>query len=250
MNSILAGRKMSMTISPGPDKDKIRALFNSISPVYDFLNRFLSFGLDHVWRKRLIHGIDLQADEKILDAACGTGALSGLLLKRYPDMPFQLTGIDLSPEMLHIASLRIRDIRTQFREGDLEALPFEDETFHHVMVAFGVRNLENLVLGIQEMYRVLKKEGRLYILEFSVPPKGLWHTVFRFYFHNVLPRIGKKVSRHPGAYAYLPDSVDRFPSHNSFEQLLQNCGFTVFDTISMTGGVCRLYRAKKELKGV
>lgn len=245
MNSIHAGLTIMRTTPTGPEKDKIRSLFDSISPVYDFLNHFLSFGLDHVWRKRLVRAMDINNHESILDAACGTGALTRIILKRYPDIPFQLTGIDLSPKMLHIAGTRIHDKRIQFRLGDLEALPFEDDIFHHAMVAFGVRNLENLALGIEELYRVLKPKGNLYILEFSVPPKGLWYTVFRFYFHHILPRIGKKISRHPRAYTYLPGSVDRFPSPDVFVKCLQDSGFSVSDIIPMSGGVCHMYHAAK-----
>jgi len=234
-----------MTIPSGPEKDKIRSLFDSISPMYDFLNRFLSLGLDHVWRKRLVDSMDIKAHESILDAACGTGALTRLILKRHPHIPFQLTGIDLSPKMLHIANASIQDKRVHFCLGDLEALPFEDDMFQHALVAFGVRNLENLALGIKELYRVLEPKGNLYILEFSVPPKSLWQTIFRFYFHHILPRIGKRVSRHPRAYAYLPDSVDRFPSPVVFAKFLKDSGFIVSDAISMSGGVCHLYHAVK-----
>lgn len=245
MNSIPDGLTMAMTIPSGPEKDKIRSLFDSISPRYDFLNHFLSVGLDYVWRKRLVDSMDIKAHESILDAACGTGALTWLMLKRYPDIPFQLTGLDLSPKMLFIANSRIHDKRIQFRLGDLEALGFENDIFHHAMVAFGVRNLENLASGIAELYRVLKPKGNLYILEFSVPHKGLWNPVFRFYFHHILPRIGKIISRHPRAYAYLPDSVDRFLTPGEFTKFLQDSGFMVSDVISMSGGVCYLYHAVK-----
>lgn len=233
-----------MTIH-NPEKAKIQALFNSISPVYDFLNHLLSFGLDKRWRKMLLRNINPHPSEIILDGACGTGNLTRLLLRQYPKTPFFITGIDLSDRMIHIARHKTNDTRADFMIADLEELPFETETFHHGMVAFGMRNLPDIHHGLDELFRVLKEGGCLYILEFAVPPAGLWHRIFMFYFHRVLPRIGKRISGHPVAYTYLPDSVDRFMTPEKFKKILIIKGFHSVELTSLSGGVCWLYTAKK-----
>ncbi|MDD3806843.1 MAG: bifunctional demethylmenaquinone methyltransferase/2-methoxy-6-polyprenyl-1,4-benzoquinol methylase UbiE [Candidatus Marinimicrobia bacterium] len=233
-----------MTKNP-PEKETIQPLFDAIAPVYDFLNHFLSFGIDTYWRNQIISTLLLTPNDIILDAACGTGALSHRLLKKYSHVPFSLTGVDFSEKMIDHAMKTIHDKRATFIQGDVETLPFEELTFHHVMIAFGVRNLENLSKGLHEMYRVLKKEGTIHILEFSVPPNGLWRRLFHFYFHKILPPLGKWISGHSHAYTYLPKSVEHFLPLKEFTALLTNTGFHSVTIHAMTGGVCTLYVAQK-----
>jgi demethylmenaquinone methyltransferase / 2-methoxy-6-polyprenyl-1,4-benzoquinol methylase len=230
----------------GNDKDSIRTLFNTISPVYDFLNHFLSFGMDIGWRKSLIRKIHVRSGEHILDAACGTGDLSRLILRKYPGLPLRVTGIDISENMIHKAQRKIHEKRMNFFVGDVEKMPFEKEYFHHVVSAFGVRNLENLSYGLKEMSRVLKEGGNLYILEFSVPPRGILHSCFRFYFHRILPAIGKMISGHDSAYTYLPQSVDVFPAPETFSKMLNENGFEIQSLHSLSGGICIVYHGIKK----
>jgi len=227
------------------NKATIRDLFNDISPRYDFLNHFLSLGMDSIWRKKLIGSMNVKQDESILDAACGTGDLSFLFLKKFGYLNPDLTGLDLSSGMLKLAQKRMENYQIRLVEGDVEDLSFESQSFNHVMIAFGIRNLENMNKGLRELNRVIKTGGSLNILEFSVPEKFLIKQLFPLYFNRILPVFGKMISGHRTAYSYLPESVNDFPDPGNFVQMLCQASFTDLRKKSLSGGICQLYQAVK-----
>jgi demethylmenaquinone methyltransferase/2-methoxy-6-polyprenyl-1,4-benzoquinol methylase len=206
---------------------KISEMFNGIAPRYDLLNHLLSANLDKIWRKNTIKQIDRTDEIRILDVATGTGdlALEAVRLK-----PVEIVGIDISEKMLEIAKKKVSDrkisVPFSFQIAAAEDLPFEDEEFDFVTVAFGVRNFEDLQKGFSEMRRVLKQNGKLIILEFSKPDNSILKSIYYFYFKNILPLIGKIVSKSSFAYTYLPDSVDDFPYGKELLKKLNEAGFT------------------------
>ncbi len=246
--------------SPGndgnmPKKEAVEKMFNSIAPEYDALNHILSLNIDKIWRRRAVRRLlpskneDSQSPSmmNVLDVACGTGDFSVAVAKRFPNV--RVTGIDLSDGMLaegreKIAKLGL-DGRIELRKGDCEALEFDDETFDGVCVGFGVRNFEHLEQGLKEMFRVLKKGGRLVILELSVPQNKLLLALYKLYFLKVLPWIGGKVSGDRAAYRYLPASVLNFPLPKRFKTILSSCGFASVSHTALTFGICRMYVAEK-----
>ena len=229
------------------DKNKqiIRDMFNDISPRYDFLNHFLSFGMDVFWRKKLVRSMNINRNETILDAACGTGDLSHLFLKKYRNLDPDLTALDISSGMLKLAQGKMIEFQIRIVEGDVENLPFDSQAFNHVMIAFGIRNLENSDKGLNELNRVLKSGGSLNILEFSVPHLFPLNFLFPYYFHGILPIFGKIVSGHTSAYTYLPESVNNFPNPEDFVDMIRKAGFTHIRMKSLSGGICSLYQAVK-----
>ncbi|PLX13553.1 MAG: bifunctional demethylmenaquinone methyltransferase/2-methoxy-6-polyprenyl-1,4-benzoquinol methylase UbiE [Marinilabiliales bacterium] len=222
-------------------------MFNNIARRYDFLNHFLSLGIDKIWRKKAIrnlHGIP--SNPVILDVATGTGDLAIAALKLNPE---KVIGIDISLEMLNIGIEKIKkkklDHIIELKKGDSENLEFESNSFDGLTVAFGVRNYENLNKGLSEMYRVIKENGKLVVLEFSKPRAFPVKQIYNFYFRYILPGIGKIISKDSSAYTYLPESVNQFPERESFVTELEKVGFknTTFETLSF--GIATLYVAKK-----
>ncbi len=233
---------------PGSRKEQVKLMFNNIAGRYDFLNHFLSFNIDRVWRKRLKKCIEKDyklnddglKDKKILDVATGTGDLAFTLSSLNPD---SITGIDLAEEMLVIArkkSLK-KKIPIEFILGDSEQLPFEDASFEIVTVAFGVRNFEDLPKGLNEMRRVLRNDGRLYILEFSSPPSRIYRTIYNFYSQKLLPVLASVFTSDKSAYYYLPDSIAEFPSGRNMIAILKNCGFIEVGMHQLSGGIATIY---------
>ena len=227
-------------------KEKVRNMFNNISGHYDFLNHFLSFGIDILWRKKLIRKMGKFNPKTILDVATGTGDLAIEALKLKPK---KITGIDISEGMLEIGQKKLKkrgfDSLINLQLGDSENLPFKDFEFDAAMVAFGVRNFENLDKGLTEMYRVLNNEGRIWVLEFSKPAHFPVKQVYHFYFKNILPLIGRIISKDQSAYTYLPDSVQEFPSGDKFIKHLKNCGFVELKIIPLSFGIATIYSGKK-----
>ena len=183
-------------------------MFNDISGEYDFLNHFLSLGVDFSWRRKFVNQLSLYKPHHVLDVATGTGDLALLISTLEPE---QVTGIDIAGNMLAIAKQKATQKHLQdrltFEEGDAEDLPFPDEVFDAVTVAFGVRNFEDLERGLSEMRRVMKTGGVMMILEFSHPASFPWKQLYGFYSKHIIPFIGKMVSRNTQAYTYLPESV-------------------------------------------
>jgi len=224
-------------------KQQVADMFNNISGKYDFLNHFLSFGIDLIWRKKAISLLKDMKPRKMLDVATGTGdfALESLRILKSD----HIIGIDISQGMLDIALKKIeeRSLSDRFRVevGDAENLSFESNSFDAVTVAFGVRNFENLQIGLNEICRVLKPGGRAVILEFSNPKAFPIKQLYRFYSKHILPRIGKIFSKDNRAYTYLPESISQFPDGESFSQLLKNAGFKTAQSRPQTFGICTIY---------
>lgn len=229
-------------------KEQVREMFDSIAPRYDFLNHCLSMHIDKRWRRKTVRMVARQQPASLLDVATGTGDLAIALRKKLPESS-QITGVDLSPQMLRIGREKIARIfpgkEFAMVEGDAENLPFEAESFDAVTAAFGVRNFEDIPAGLQQMYRVLKPEGQVYILEFSMPGNNILGRLYRFYFRHILPKIGRLVSGSRGAYQYLPESVGGFPYGERFEGLLREAGFSAVSHRKLMGGIAMIYNGKK-----
>ncbi len=227
-------------------KEDVRNMFDDISNRYDFLNHFLSFSIDFWWRRKLISLLSVKQPQNILDVATGTGDLAIALAKLNPR---KITGIDISEKMLTIA--RDKVIRKKlnkiisFETGDAENIPFTDNSFDAVTVAFGVRNYENLLMGLKEMNRVLKQGGTMMILEFSQPQANLFSQLYRIYSERIIPFIGKLISKHKHAYQYLPESVAAFPAGKDFLEILKEAGLKNNREYSLTGGIATIYMGDK-----
>jgi demethylmenaquinone methyltransferase/2-methoxy-6-polyprenyl-1,4-benzoquinol methylase len=227
-------------------KEQVRNMFNNISGKYDFLNHFLSMGIDILWRKKMIRKMGKFNPKQILDVATGTGDLAIEALKINPD---QIIGVDISEGMLEVGKEKINkrklDNKIKLQIGDSENLPFDDNQFDAAMVAFGVRNFENLDKGLADMYRVLNKDGRIWVLEFSKPKKFLIKQLYNFYFKNILPLIGRMISKDDFAYTYLPNSVREFPDGSNFLNHLKKAGFSDLKLFPLSFGIATIYCAKK-----
>jgi demethylmenaquinone methyltransferase/2-methoxy-6-polyprenyl-1,4-benzoquinol methylase len=227
-------------------KEQVATMFNNISKKYDFLNHFLSLGIDILWRKKAIRLLKPTQPKVILDIATGTGdfALEALKLN-----PTKITGIDISEGMLNVGKEKIKakglESIIELKLGDSENLEFNDNTFDAYTVGFGVRNFENLEKGLREMLRVLKPNGTAIILEFSKPKAFPVKQIYNFYFNNILPGIGKIVSKDNAAYTYLPESVDAFPDGKKFTEILKKIGYKEVQNIPLMFGIASIYKATK-----
>ena len=240
-----------MTVVPYKEKEtgkkqQVAEMFNSISKNYDFLNHFLSLGIDILWRKKAIRLLKKDSPKYILDIATGTGdfAIEALALK-----PEKIVGVDISEGMLSVGRKKMKkkgyEGVIELQLGDSEKLLFDDNTFDAVIVAFGVRNFENLEKGLADMNRVIKKGGKAVILEFSKPTKFPFKQLYNFYFKAILPKIGKVISKDNAAYTYLPESVEAFPDGNRFLEVLEKTGFKNTQCKSLTFGVSSIYIGEK-----
>jgi demethylmenaquinone methyltransferase/2-methoxy-6-polyprenyl-1,4-benzoquinol methylase len=228
-------------------KAAVESMFDSIAWRYDFLNHFLSFGIDRHWRKRAIRIISKSyKNPNILDVATGTGdlAIAAMSLN-----PAKISGIDISQRMLEIGKLKIEKkglaAIIELMSGDSEKIPFGDCVFDVAMVAFGVRNFSDPLKGLMEMKRVIRGEGMIMVLEFSKPSGFPFRPVYNFYFRNILPFFGKLFSKDKSAYNYLPDSVMKFPDNEEFLKMLRLAGFSDTRQIKLTGGVASIYTGIK-----
>lgn len=227
-------------------KQQVKTMFNNIAHRYDFLNHFLSAGIDFSWRKKAIRILGKTNPKKILDVATGTGDLAIEAVKLNPQ---QIVGVDIADDMLAIGREKIQkkglsEIIT-LETGDSEALRFPDNSFDATMVAFGVRNFENLEKGLSEMHRVIKTGGMIMVLEFSKPGKFPVKQLYTFYFRYILPFLGRLISGDSAAYTYLPDSVGEFPAGEQFLAILKNIGFTNTINKSLTFGIATIYTGIK-----
>ncbi|MDY6801597.1 MAG: bifunctional demethylmenaquinone methyltransferase/2-methoxy-6-polyprenyl-1,4-benzoquinol methylase UbiE [Bacteroidota bacterium] len=231
-------------------KEQVALMFNNIAQRYDFLNHLLSLGIDKIWRKKAIKRLsDIKQNPILLDIACGTGDLAIEALKLNPQ---KIIGIDISSEMLKIGQHKIKQKKCshiiQLQKGDAENIPFDDNFFDGITVAFGVRNFENLSKGLIEMLRVLKPGGNVVILEFSKPTLFPVKQIYQFYFNVILPVIGKFFSKDHSAYTYLPESVKCFPEQGQFIKEMEKAGFSQSNYKSLTFGIATIYYAKKNEK--
>lgn len=229
-------------------KQQVKTMFNDIAGKYDFMNHFLSIGIDVTWRKNAIKLLQPLHPQNILDVATGTGDVAILTEKMLH--PKSITGYDLSAGMLEVGRQKIQKLgltdKIQMIEGDSEKMPFEDNSFDAITVAFGVRNFQNLEAGLKEMLRVLKPGGRAAIIEFSRPKNTIFKGLYKFYMNVVTPNIGKMVSKNYEAYEYLNESAKAFPERESFTQILNQCGFVAAKYKPQTMGICCIYTADKK----
>jgi demethylmenaquinone methyltransferase/2-methoxy-6-polyprenyl-1,4-benzoquinol methylase len=227
-------------------RDHVRSLFESIAYRYDFLNHLLSAGFDIRWRRRAAKLLAPHAPKRILDVATGTGDLAIALSSLKPQ---EIVGIDIAPTMLEIARQKVAGLSDaaafRFLEASAEHLPFDDNSFDAATVAFGVRNFSNIGAGLSEIYRVLRPEGVLLILEFSRPRIFPVKQLYGFYFHHILPAVGTIVSGNKEAYRYLPATVDQFPDGAEFARILDSYGFTVRGVYLLTFGIVSIYVSSK-----
>lgn len=240
-----------MTVVPykqdsSPKKNQVARMFDNISGNYDFLNHFLSLGIDILWRKKAINMLKALQPRQILDVATGTGdfAIEALALN-----PVKVIGVDISEGMLEVGRVKIKerklDHRIELCYGDSENLPFEENMFDAIIVAFGVRNFENLEKGLSEMLRVVRPGGKVVVLEFSKPRKFPFKQLYNFYFKYVLPKIGRWISRDSSAYTYLPESVQAFPDGEAFINMLNRLGYKKTTCKPLTFGISSLYIGTK-----
>lgn len=229
-------------------KAAVESMFDSIAWRYDFLNHFLSFSIDRLWRKRAVRIIsESHKNPVILDVATGTGDLAIAALKLNPA---KITGIDISKNMLEKGREKILkkglSSKIELIQADSENIPFDDNVFDVTMVAFGVRNFANPLRGLSEMRRVMTTDGMIMVLEFSKPTGFPFRPVYNFYFRNILPVFGRFFSKDKAAYDYLPDSVMKFPDNEAFLNLLTQAGFSDTKQIKLTGGVASIYTGIKK----
>ncbi len=241
---------MSETVKPyqesGSKKEQVESMFDNIASGYDELNRFLSLGIDKSWRKKTIARLQ-PTDLIVLDIATGTADMALTAVKNHETR--KITGLDVSAEMLRFGQVKIDEKgltdRINLVKGESESLPFEDDSFDAAMVAFGVRNFEDLEQGLSEILRVLKPEGKLLVLEFTKPRIFGFKQLFQFYFRFILPKIGRWKSKDPKAYKYLFESVQAFPDFENFTAILQKLGYQKCQYTALTLGVCAIYQAYK-----
>ncbi len=241
----------SSTVKPysqeGTKKEQVADMFNNISKTYDLLNRFMTLGIDIIWRKKAIRSLKNLSPQLMLDVATGTGdfALEALRILK----PSKIIGVDISQGMLDVAKEKIKknnlEDKFEVQLGDSENLPFADHTFDAVTVAFGVRNFENLEQGLRDIMRVLKPGGRAVILELSNPTAFPIKQLFHLYFHKFTPAMGKLISKDHRAYEYLPESVAQFPDGAKFAEITKKAGFTNCKVRPQTFGFCTIYECYK-----
>ena len=226
-------------------KSQVEDMFDNIAPKYDLLNHVLSMKIDVLWRKKLVKWMNKDQPKEVLDVATGTGDLAIAIEK---GTSANVVGLDLSQQMLNVGVIKIKKLNLDgeitMQKGDAENLPFESNKFDAVTVAFGVRNFENLEKGLAELRRVVKENKSVYILEFS-KVEGFLGPLYMFYFKNILPQIGKLVSKDNRAYTYLPDSVNAFPFGEKMKNILLETGFKNVEYKKLSLGIATIYKATK-----
>ncbi len=237
-----------------PDKDsslnkkqQVSEMFDSIAFRYDFLNRFLSAGIDVSWRKKAINQLKGIQPKKVLDVATGTADVALMTFKML--QPEKIIGIDISEGMLELGRQKIEKLgltnSIELYTGDSENIHFEDNSFDAITVAFGVRNFEHLELGLKEMYRVLRPGGKLVVLEFSKPKQAVFKVFYNLYMNHIAPSFGKAFSKNENAYQYLNDSVQAFAEGEAFLNIMKEAGFTGTYLKPLTLGICSIYCGSK-----
>lgn len=226
-------------------KNQVEDMFDNIAPKYDLLNHVLSMKIDVLWREKLVKWMRQDQPKEVLDVATGTGDLA---IAVHKGTKAQIVGMDLSQQMLNVGIEKIKklglDSQISMQKGDAEDLAFEDNRFDALSVAFGVRNFENLPKGLSEMRRVIKPGSSAYILEFS-KVEGILGPIYMFYFKNILPLIGRLVSKDNRAYTYLPDSVNAFPYGEKMKTVLLEAGYSKVEYKTLSLGIATIYKATK-----
>ena len=243
---------MSKNVTPYKDselgkKEQVAQMFDTISGNYDGLNRVISFGIDIKWRKKVLKLVSDKNPKTVLDIATGTGDLAILMTNTSAE---KIIGLDISAGMLEVGRNKIKaknlSDKIEMILADSENMPFEDNTFDAITVAFGVRNFENLEKGLTEILRVLKSDGIFVILETSVPDKTPYKQGYTFYSKNILPIIGKLFSKDNSAYQYLSESASVFPYGEALNNILRKIGFIEVKAMPQTFGVATIYSASKK----
>ncbi|MDI9309435.1 MAG: bifunctional demethylmenaquinone methyltransferase/2-methoxy-6-polyprenyl-1,4-benzoquinol methylase UbiE [Limnohabitans sp.] len=233
--------------SDSSKKEQVSKMFDNISKNYDNLNRVISFGIDIKWRKKILKMVSIKKPKNILDIATGTGDLAILLSQSSAE---KIIGLDISEGMLEVGRQKINQKvlsdKIEMKLGDSENIPFEDNTFDCITVAFGIRNFENLEKGLAEILRVLKPNGLFVILETSVPEKFPFKQGYNFYTKQIMPFIGKLFSKDKDAYQYLADSASIFPYGKNLNNILSKIGFIDVKHLPQTFGVATIYSASKK----
>src|SRR5688572_12103117 len=237
---------------PTKEASRIAGMFDAIAERYDFLNHLLSAGLDKRWRRQAVDVLELSGRETVLDLCTGTAdlALAAITGDRHAK---RVVGIDFSAAMLQIGRTKIRSARVPapaitLIRSDAMRIPLRDQTVDAATIGFGIRNVEQPVVACREIARVLKAGGTLVILEFSLPRSPALRNFYLWYFRNVLPLVGRLISKHPSAYTYLPESVEAFSSPEAFAQQLRDAGFGTVRAVSLTFGVVYMFVARKDLR--
>ena len=228
-------------------KEQVAKMFDTISEDYDGLNRMISFGIDVRWRKKVVTLVGQANPKKVLDIATGTGDLAINIAKKTQDA--KIIGLDISKGMLEVGKEKISkenlSENIEMILGDSENIPFEDNSFDAITVAFGVRNFETLEKGLAEIYRVLKPKGVFVVLETSVPTKIPFKQFYKFHGSVILPLLGKLFSKEASAYSYLSESASKFPYGETFNNILRKIGFIEVENKAQTFGVATIYTATK-----
>jgi len=228
-------------------KEQVANMFNAIAKRYDFLNRFLSLGIDQVWRKKAINEFGNQPLNHLLDIATGTADMALMANKRIH--PAKITGMDISEGMMQYGRIKIEKKgltnKIALVLGDSTAIPFDNNQFDGAMVAFGVRNFADLEKGLTEIYRVLQPGSKLVILEFSQPTSAWFKPIYQFYMQWITPTIGKIFSGNKAAYSYLNKSVIAFPEGNAFLAIFEQAGFKQVSQKNLSLGICSIYCGSK-----
>lgn len=234
-------------VNPYDDKrnktSQVEAMFDSIAPAYDFMNRAMTFGLDRLWLRSLVKAVRRSGAREIVDMATGTGDVALALARRIPGT--SVTGLDLSEGMLSKARVKAKDEKVSFRQADCLATGLPDASVDAVTVAYGVRNYADIAAGYREMARILRPGGSVFILELSTPVSPLTRPLYRLYTRYIIPAVGRLVSGDSRAYSYLPESIAAAPQRSDMTEVMTSAGLSGASFRSLSFGVCTLYTAKK-----
>jgi demethylmenaquinone methyltransferase/2-methoxy-6-polyprenyl-1,4-benzoquinol methylase len=223
-------------------KNQVKRIFDTISPKYDFLNHFLSVGIDFYWRKKALKLTQVQSDTFLLDVACGTGDFSIAAKKLGVN---KIIGADLSKNMLSYFHKKVNWSRGNLVQTVAEKIPFKANTFTNITVAFGVRNFYDIKKGFESFKYILQPGGKVTILEFRLPKNIMIKKLYTFYFNKILPTVGKLISKDKEAYTYLPESVNTFDANINLSELLLDAGFKNILNYSITFGIVQVVIATK-----
>jgi len=236
-------------VSTSKQPERIAGMFDAIAPRYDVLNHLLSAGLDYGWRRRAVRELGLTGRERVLDMCTGTGDLAIAAVTAGHGRAAAVIGIDFAAEMLRLGAAKVRAAglgdRIHLARGDATRVPLPDDSCDAAMVAFGIRNVLDPARACREFARILRRGGRLAVLECGTPTTRGFREVYSWYFRAVLPRVGRLISKHGDAYAYLPASVAQFPPPPVFMDLLRTAGFSDVRHIPLTLGTVSLYVAER-----
>lgn len=226
-------------LSASRKPEAVSEMFGAIAHRYDLANHLLSCGRDFYWRRRAVEIVAGWRPNRLVDLATGTGDLALLLQKK---LQAEVVGVDFSPQMLAIA--KAKGLRNAIL-ADLTALPFSEQSFDGVTIAFGLRNVQNWVAALREMARILRNGGHVLVLEFSLPRSSVLRPAYRFYLHRCLPLIGSLLTKKKNAYDYLGESIEQFPNGQAMLRLMEENGFANAQAVTLTGGIVTIYTAEK-----